>query len=82
MQELGAAIQEALGALEELDRDVFLLRETGGLNYQEIAETCDLSVDAVRARLRRTRESLRTALDGPLRMHRPRSISFHGDQES
>ena len=48
-QELRVAIRQALAASQELDRDVFLLRETAGLSYDEIAGACELSVEAVRA---------------------------------
>jgi DNA-directed RNA polymerase specialized sigma24 family protein len=41
---------------------VFLLKEVGGLSYSEIADACDLTVDAVRSRLHRTRLILRAAL--------------------
>lgn len=79
IQELSVAVQQALDALQDLDRDVFLLRETGGLSYPEIAEACGLSVEAVRARLKRARIELREALDGPVRVHRLRTITLHGD---
>jgi RNA polymerase sigma factor (sigma-70 family) len=61
-QELGLALEQALGALPELDRDAFLLRESAGLSYAEIAVACDISPDAVRARLHRTRQQLRDQL--------------------
>ena len=79
VQELAVAIQQALEALQPLDRDVFLLRETGGLSYDEIAAACDLTVEAVRARLKRARRDLRAALDGPVRVHRLRPISLRGE---
>jgi RNA polymerase sigma-70 factor (ECF subfamily) len=63
-QELRAAVREALAALPEIDRDVFLLRESVGLSYDEIADACALTPDAVRSRLHRTRLSLREALGG------------------
>jgi RNA polymerase sigma-70 factor (ECF subfamily) len=66
-QELSLAIQQALAALSESDRDVFLLRESAGLSYEEIAAACELTVEAVRGRLRRAREELRASLDGELR---------------
>jgi RNA polymerase sigma-70 factor (ECF subfamily) len=75
-QELSVAIGEALDALGPIDRDVFLLRESAGLNYEEIAAACDLSVEAVRGRLRRAREQLRHALDGPIRAGRRGVISL------
>jgi len=63
-QELAVALREALDALPILDRDVFLMREAGGLNYDEIVLACDITVDAVRSRLHRARQQLRAAL-GP-----------------
>ena len=75
-QELAAAIQQALDGLAGIDRDVFLLRESAGHDYGEIAEACDLTRDAVRARLKRTRQELRDALGGHLREHRHRPVSF------
>ncbi len=65
-QELGAALSQALGALPDLDRDVFLMRESAGLTYQEIATACELTPDAVRSRLHRARQQLRAALSGPI----------------
>jgi RNA polymerase sigma-70 factor, ECF subfamily len=61
-QELAAALGQALAQLPDLDRDVFLMRESGGLNYEEIAHACDLTVDAVRSRLHRARLRLRETL--------------------
>ena len=79
VQELGVAMQQALDALQEIDRDVFLLREMGGLSYAEIAAACELSVESVRARLKRVRQDLRVALDGPVRVHRLRKITLGGE---
>ena len=81
VQELAVAMREALGALSDLDRDVFLLREMAGLRYDEIAAACAMSVDAVRARLKRARQTLRTALDGPMRVHRLRPMTWSGDRK-
>jgi RNA polymerase sigma-70 factor (ECF subfamily) len=58
------AVREALAALQEVDRDVFLLRESVGLSYEEIAEACGLTASAVRSRLHRVRLALREALGG------------------
>ncbi len=81
VQELSIALQRALAALDDLDRDVFLLRETGGLSYAEIAAACGLTVEAVRARLHRARVDLRAALDGQVRVHRDRPIRFTARQD-
>jgi len=61
-QELASSLREALASLSETDRDVFLLRETGGLSYDEIAAACDLSAAGVRSRLHRARLQLRAQL--------------------
>ena len=65
-QELRAAVRQALAALAAEDRDVFLLRESVGLSYEEIAEACELTPDAVRSRLYRARIELRDALGGQI----------------
>jgi len=73
-QELAAALGQALAALGDLDRDVFLLRETAGLGYDEIAAACGLTVEAVRGRLQRAREQLRDTLGGPIDAQRRRGV--------
>lgn len=57
-------LREALDALPDLDRDCFLLRETGGLGYAEIAASCAITEGAVRSRIHRARGALRAALAG------------------
>jgi RNA polymerase sigma-70 factor (ECF subfamily) len=69
-QETRLAVAEALGTLEPLDRDVFLLREEAGLSYDEIATTCGLTADAVRSRIHRSRLLLRARLAGPIAVKR------------
>ncbi len=64
VQELAAALREALERLAPADREVFLMREAAGLSYDEIAVACDLTSDAVRSRLHRARQQLRETL-GP-----------------
>ena len=61
-QSLALDLAQSLARLGDADRDVFLLREVGGLSYEEIAQVCGCSVDAVRGRLRRTRVALREML--------------------
>ena len=56
------ALREALNQLNPVDRDVFLMREAGGLSYGEISFACQLTPDAVRSRLHRARQQLRGAL--------------------
>lgn len=75
-QALAAALREALDKVPELDRDVFLMREIGGLSYEEISFACQLTSDAVRSRLHRARLQLRTLLTGA------KGNAFgHGDTE-
>jgi RNA polymerase sigma factor (sigma-70 family) len=61
-QALAFELAQSFARLADSDRDVFLLKEVGGLTYEEIAEACGCTVDAVRARLRRTRVALRAML--------------------
>jgi RNA polymerase sigma-70 factor (ECF subfamily) len=65
-QDVSAAVNEALASLPALDRDVFLMREVAGLGYQEIAAACELTADAVRSRIHRTRLELRDRLAAPI----------------
>ena len=71
-QEVAAAVREALARLSDLDRDVFLMRESAGLSYNEIARACSLTPDAVRSRIHRARLELRAHLSDPI-SHRLRS---------
>jgi len=63
-QPLAMALREALDQLSPVDRDVFLMREAGGLSYEEISFACQLTPDAVRSRLHRARLQLRSVLRG------------------
>jgi RNA polymerase sigma-70 factor (ECF subfamily) len=89
-QELKLALDRAVATLVDVDRDVFLLRESAGLSYAEIAAACDLTEDGVRARLHRARQQLRAELGatlaarqraGAIRLMRaePDGISEHDD---
>ena len=81
-QEAGAAVQQALAALADLDRDVFLLRESAGLSYDEIARACEISPDAVRSRLHRARQTLRVALSAPVSDQMTRGIRWKDPNRS
>ena len=65
-QEMSLALKQALAALSDLDRDIFLLREVSGLSRDEIATACDVTPDAVRSRIHRTRLELRAVLAAPI----------------
>lgn len=49
-----------LDSLDPKDRLVLTLREVQGLRYDELADTLKISVEAVKSRLRRARDTLRT----------------------
>ena len=53
-----AALAAALARLPEEQRRCWTLRQMGGLSYQEIAETLDISTESVRGRLARARITL------------------------
>jgi RNA polymerase sigma-70 factor (ECF subfamily) len=65
-QHVALVVSQALARLADLDRDVLLMREVAGLSYDEIAGACDVSADAVRSRLHRTRLQLREWLAEPI----------------
>ncbi|MCX5789053.1 MAG: sigma-70 family RNA polymerase sigma factor [Elusimicrobia bacterium] len=64
----GRAIEAAdlaarlLATLPEEQRVAITLRETQGLNYEEIAKVMDCTVDSVKGRLKRARETLEKSL--------------------
>ena len=57
-----------------LDRDIFLLRETAGLTYEEIAAACDVHTGAVRTRLHEARQKLRSMLGTSLDVREQRGV--------
>ena len=69
-QDVELAVNTAVATLPDLDRDAFLMREVGGLSYQEIAQACGLTPDAVRSRIHRARLQLRAQLAEPIATRR------------
>ncbi len=69
-QDVDLAVNQALAALPDLDRDVFLLREVAGLGYDEISRACALTPDGVRSRIHRARLALRASLAAPIASRR------------
>ncbi len=59
---LALQLDAALATLGDDDREIFLLKEVGGLAYAEISAACGLTPDAVRSRLHRARLALRKQL--------------------
>lgn len=60
--ELAAALSSMLDGLSDDHREVILLRDVEGLSAPEAANVLGISVDALKSRLHRAREALRTAL--------------------
>ncbi len=58
-RQLQRALDEAIGALEPMYREVLLLRDVEGLSAPEVAEIMGLSVEAVKSRLHRARVAVR-----------------------
>lgn len=59
-------VQKALSSLPEAARSVLVLREYGGLSYQEIAAVLDVPVGTVMSRLNYGRNRLRVLLKAQL----------------
>jgi RNA polymerase sigma-70 factor (ECF subfamily) len=60
--ELREQVREEIASLPETQREVVMLKYLEGLSYEEIAETCGLSVGTIESRLFRARATLRTTL--------------------
>jgi len=61
-QELGAAIDEALGQLSHKHRTALVLREFEGLSYEEMAEVMECSMGTVMSRLHHARKKMQRLL--------------------
>jgi RNA polymerase sigma-70 factor, ECF subfamily len=60
--ELARALGNALDGLSDDHREVILLRDIEGLSASETAGVLEISLDALKSRLHRAREALRSAL--------------------
>jgi RNA polymerase sigma-70 factor (ECF subfamily) len=56
-------IREALGTIDESDREILMLREYEELSYQEIADVRGIPLNTVRSQLFRARMALKAALE-------------------
>jgi len=68
--ELRAAVRQRINELPESYRTVILLRDIEELDTQEVAERLGISEGAVKVRLHRARQALRTLLDPMLQAER------------
>ena len=64
--EVRSAVRKAIDALPEKHRCVLALRDIEGLSSEEVAERLGIRADAVKMRLHRARQALRTLLDPQL----------------
>lgn len=62
-KQLGEQIQQAVEALVEEQREVFVMREVLNLSFKEIADIVGVSENTVKSRMRYALEKLRGALD-------------------
>jgi len=63
-RELGQALERALAALSPEHREVLVLREVEGLEYEEMAAALGCRLGTVKSRLARARAALLSRLDG------------------
>jgi RNA polymerase sigma-70 factor (ECF subfamily) len=61
--EFRARLQAALAELPDEQREVFTLREFGGMKFREIAEVTDVSENTVKSRMRYALQTLRGHLE-------------------
>ena len=67
-RELAEVLHEAIEELPPKYHSVFTLREFEEMSLQEIGDTLDLSIPAVKSRLHRARLFLRSSLEGYVEM--------------
>lgn len=61
-EETAELLSKILSSLPEKFREIIVLREMQGLSYQELAETLDCTLDAVKSRLKRARQEMELKL--------------------
>jgi RNA polymerase sigma-70 factor, ECF subfamily len=76
--QLGKVLQAAVDALPETYRSVFVLREVEQLSTSETAECLELSEEAVKTRLHRSRAMLRRELENRIGATVAEAYSFMG----
>jgi RNA polymerase sigma-70 factor (ECF subfamily) len=60
--ELREQVREEIASLPDTQREIVMLKYLEGLSYEEIAQTCGLSVGTIESRLFRARTALRNKL--------------------
>lgn len=72
-RELQSVVQRAMDQLNDRQRMSVLLHKFEGMSYTEIAETMELSVQAVKSLLSRARDSLRETLEPYMQLGKEKS---------
>ncbi len=62
--EVRAALERALAAISAEHREILLLREMSGMEYEELAVALGCALGTVKSRIARARAALRQALEG------------------
>ena len=62
--ELGAALEAALGRLTLEQREAFVMKHVDGRSYDEMAQLLGVGVDALKMRVHRARDAMRSMLEG------------------
>jgi RNA polymerase sigma-70 factor (ECF subfamily) len=70
-RQIEAALEQAIGGLDPMYREVLVLRDVEGLTAPEVAEVMGLTVEAVKSRLHRARIAVREAVAPLLGMPAP-----------
>lgn len=63
LKEFNEKLQNAIGALKEKNRIVFLMNRIDGLTYNQIAENLGLSVKAIEKRMKNALEELKKTIE-------------------
>jgi len=66
LREMESAIERGLQLLSAEHREVLVLRELNGLDYESIAQVCECKKGTVRSRLARARNQLRQHMAGDI----------------
>jgi RNA polymerase sigma-70 factor, ECF subfamily len=76
-QELLRVLEEAVGALPETYRVVFMLRDIEGLSTSETGEGLGIGDEAVKTRLHRARAMIRRTVAARIGANAPAAFAFH-----
>ncbi len=73
-RQIEAALEQAIGSLAPMYREVLVLRDVEGLTAPEVAEVLGLTIEAVKSRLHRARVAVRQAVAPALGVPEPAAL--------